>query len=224
MKSQENPNAVTENLVLETKDLHFSYGMKEAWTFEDITMAKKDRLLILGPSGCGKTTLLHLLCGLLTPSKGHVMIAGKNLSSASKNKVDKIRGQEIGIVFQRPHFIQSLSVLDNILLPFKFHESPTEEVPDKMIDQLHIGHLLHKKTNELSEGEKQRVGIARALVHQPALVLADEPTSALDDENCRTVIDLLVDMTQERDSALVVVTHDSRIKDFFSHQLQLQAS
>jgi len=190
------------------------------WAFADIALDQGDFLLILGNSGSGKTTLLHILSGLLSPTAGEIVIDGDNIANADRAKVDNIRGSKIGMVFQRPHFIKSLNVVDNIQLATQLGSKSTFDI-NNALELLNIQHVKNKKINLLSEGEKQRVGIARALANNPKLIFADEPTSALDDDSCARVINLLIDVSKKINCGLVVVTHDARIKPYFSNQMTI---
>lgn len=179
-------------------------------------------MLILGKSGCGKTTLLHLLGGLQRPSEGQVFIHSQDITGLSEKKLDHFRGQHIGFIFQRSYFVQSLTVKDNILLsPYLAKKQADKAQISRLAESLGIGHLLHKLPATLSQGEQQRVSIARAIIHHPDLVLADEPTSSLDDENTAVVAGLLLQLCRENGAALVVVTHDERLKNLIAHQITL---
>lgn len=190
--------------------------------FPDLECGAGDTHLILGPSGSGKTTLLHLLGGLLRPKTGFIKVNDIDLGSLSGGEADKFRGQHIGLVFQQPHFVESLNVEENLLLSQRLARQPvSSEKVHEILEQLGIREKARKKTNELSAGEKQRLSIARALINRPAVILADEPTSALDDTNCKNVINLLEDLATQNGSALIVVTHDNRLTAYFSEKTLL---
>lgn len=181
-------------------------------------------MLLLGNSGSGKTTLLHLLCGLLRPASGKLAVAGRDLGASTDRELDVWRGDDVGIVFQRAHFVQSLTVVENLALPHQLtHGSVPADVlhrMDSMLDRLGIAHRAAALPHELSVGEQQRASIARALLHQPKVVFADEPTSALDDHNASAVMDILD--REAADATLVVVTHDQRLKDRYSYCVTLE--
>lgn len=191
-------------------------------TFTDVSCAARDQLLLLGLSGSGKTTLLHLLCGMLQPTTGEIEINGQILQHLNERELDQFRGRNFGIVFQKSHFIQSLTVLENLAMPaFLAGEKFEADAGLAMLEQLGIGHKAHERPRNLSIGEQQRVGIARALIHRPAIVLADEPTSALDDESTEAVISLLEAQASEAGATLVIVTHDQRLKDRYAQRIEL---
>ncbi len=208
--------------MLQTNQLHFSYTGTQTLTFPDFTCQKGEQWLLLGQSGSGKTTLLHLLGGLLSPTKGSVKIGDTDLKSLSTAALDKFRGKNVGIIFQKAHFVKSLTVQENLILAQQLAGLAIDKqrIAD-LLNRLNVGHKLHAKTNELSQGEQQRVAIARAIVNQPAVILADEPTSALDDENCEEVIRLLEEQAAAVEATLLVVTHDGRLKERFEKQITI---
>jgi len=208
--------------MITSKNLQFSYSSQKKFSFPDIICGDNETLLILGQSGKGKTTLLHLLALLLKPVSGEIHIANQKVSDISSSEATEIRAKNIGIIYQRAHFTSSLSVIDNILLPNYFAGQKQDMDKAKFLaHELGFTDHLEKKTNQLSQGEQQRVSIARALMTNPNVILADEPTSSLDDDNCRKVIDLLKTQSAQIGASLVVVTHDQRLKDEFSNRVFL---
>ena len=208
--------------MLQTKDLKYSYDGKNILHFPDITCNKGDRWLLLGQSGSGKTTLLHLLGGLRTPEQGDVVVNNVSIKGLSKSKLDRFRGKNIGIVFQKAHFVKALTVEENLMLAQSLAgQAISKQRINDLLERLNVGHKLKSKTSSLSMGEQQRVAIARALVNKPAIILADEPTSALDDINCEEVIALLEQQAQEENATLLIVTHDGRLKDKFEKRILL---
>ncbi len=209
--------------MLQTKGLVFAYDELNSFQFPDIECRKGEQWLIMGPSGCGKTTLLHLLAGLLRSYQGSIRIHDTEISTLPTSGLDAFRGKEIGIVFQTPHFIDSLNVEENLLLARYlngFKENRTEIIP--LLDKLGILHKRKSMPHELSQGELQRLSIARSIVNNPSLILADEPTSSLDDHNCNEAINLLKKQAESTGSTLLIVTHDHRLAAHFTHVVQLQ--
>ena len=208
--------------MISSKNLRFSYSSQKHFTFPDISCANNETLLILGQSGKGKTTLLHLLALLLRPESGEIFLSGDNVTNFSSSQITNVRAKNIGIIFQKAHFAGSLSVMDNILLSNYFAgQKEDKEKAIFLAEQLGFAEHLSKKTTQLSQGEQQRVSIARALMNNPNVILADEPTSSLDDTNCQKVIELLKKQSALIGASLVVVTHDQRLKDEFANQVFL---
>lgn len=182
----------------------------------------QDNILVVGPSGCGKTTLLHLVAGLLVPTAGRVIVDGQDLAQLSPPARDRFRGRHIGIVLQQFHLLPTLTALQNLLVAQSVAGLPVDRASAHgMLDALGVNERASALPHELSVGQQQRVAIARALVNRPKLLLADEPTSNLDDESCAQVIDLLLNVTPLHGAALVVATHDSRLKLRIPRQLVL---
>ncbi len=192
------------------------------FAFPDIVCNEGETLLVTGNSGVGKTTLLHLLGGLLRPESGEIAIDNIVINSFSERKLDHFRGQNIGLVLQQSHFIEAFTVLENVALASWLATGKQKiEKAKQLLEHLDLGNHLHKLPSQLSVGQQQRVSIARALINEPKLLLADEPTSSLDDENAFKVADLLEQLAEEFKTALVIVTHDSRLKGRFSNQISL---
>jgi ABC-type lipoprotein export system ATPase subunit len=219
---------LTFEVMLDVKNLKFNYdGAVEAnstLSFPDFSLARGQEKLLLGASGTGKTTLLHLIAGMLTPDVGGVMLAGEDFGAMQGAARDRFRGRHIGIVFQQAHFVQSLTVLENLQLPgLLTGETVDLAEAEALLVELGLAHKVHSAVSALSMGEQQRVSIARAVVHKPGLILADEPTSALDDGNAEAVIDLLRRQAAKAGSALLIVTHDNRLKERFDARVELVA-
>ncbi|TAE40942.1 MAG: ATP-binding cassette domain-containing protein [Runella slithyformis] len=204
------------------KNLTFAYNAAKQFTFPDLQCNDRDALLILGQSGKGKTTLLHLMSLLLRPVSGQVYINNQDITPLSVAEAAALRAAQIGLVYQRPHFVGSLNVLDNLLLAnYLANKTTNKQRATQLATQLGFAEHLSKKTNQLSQGEQQRVSIARALMNTPNVILADEPTSSLDDTNCENVIQLLKQQSEQIGASLVIVTHDQRLKDVFANQVML---
>lgn len=208
--------------MLKTENLGYAYAGGPPLRFPNIECAKGEHWLVLGESGSGKTTLLHLMGGLLSPKEGRIVLGDTEMNQLSSGALDQFRGQHIGIVFQTAHFVQSLSVGDNLALAQSLAGMKVNrERIRELLSRLGLEHKLRAKPSQLSVGEKQRASIARAIINQPAVILADEPTSALDDSNCKQVIELLEEQAKAVEATLLVVTHDARLKEHIPHQISI---
>lgn len=204
------------------ENIRYSYVPQQELSFPDFTCKKGEHVLVLGSSGCGKTTLLHLLAGLLVPQSGSVSLGETALSTLSDKRRDRFRGANIGIIFQKPYFVSSLTVSENLLASQYFAGMRQDKArAAALLERLGLKGKEKKKTHELSLGEQQRVSIARALMNKPPLILADEPTSSLDDENCIHVLSLLEEQAAIEGSSLVIVTHDGRVKEKIERRVEL---
>ena len=180
--------------------------------------------LMLGPSGSGKTTLLHVLAGILRPTSGQVTVADQDLTALSPAALDRFRGKHVGIVFQRLHLIDSLTVLNNLLLAQYMAGEPQDAARVReLLASLDLAEKASARPHELSHGQAQRVAVARAVVNKPKLLLADEPTSNLDDTRCLQVLDLLLAQAKACGATLVIATHDQRIKSRVPNHYELAA-
>jgi putative ABC transport system ATP-binding protein len=200
-----------------------TYGDRKI-NFPDLNLNHGDQLLLIGKSGCGKTSFLNLLGGLIPPSSGTVEINSIDISSFSNRKLDQFRGRNIGFVFQTPHFIRALDVENNLKLSQYLIGGNDEIHMNNLLLKIGLKDRKNDYLVQLSEGEKQRISIVRSLINKPKILLADEPTSALDDHACSQVIDLLKDLSRENNTILIIVTHDKRLKDKFTNQIELDAS
>ena len=208
--------------MLRTQGLNFVYPQGERLTFPDLLCNDGEHCLILGQSGSGKTTLLHLIAGLRTVQSGSIVLNDTKMSELSAGQLDRFRGRNIGIVFQQSHFVRSLTLEENLGLAQRLAGLPVNYSRiSSILAQLNLAHKLRAKPDALSIGEQQRAAIARAVLNQPALILADEPTSALDDANTEQVIQLLQEQAASVNATLLIVTHDNRLKTRFEQQIQL---
>ena len=206
--------------MIETKSLEFSYDNSFVFKFPDIKLNSNENLLVLGNSGIGKSTLLHNLAGILRPKSGSIKIFDQDISKLSELELDNFRGQNIGIIFQRPHFVNSLTVGENLELAQFLGRNKKGNIQETL-DSLKILDKVNKKPKELSQGERQRASIALAIINSPKLILADEPTSSLDDTNCSNVIKILKEQALKYQAQLIVITHDSRLKKHFKKSISL---
>ncbi|MBK1833500.1 ABC transporter ATP-binding protein [Roseibacillus ishigakijimensis] len=197
--------------MLTIASLRFRYPRSDfSLAIEEFSAADGEAVAVVGPSGCGKTTLLQLAGGILTPEQGSVHLGETSLNDLPGPERDQLRLRQIGLVFQEFEMVPHLSVRDNILLPsYLGHPLPKgKERARELAETMGIAPHLGKKPDKLSQGERQRVAICRALVIQPALLLADEPTGNLDPANKRAALDLLIAQARENHCPLVVATHD----------------
>lgn len=205
-----------------SKDLLFQYNHENSFKFPDMELQKGQHQLILGQSGKGKTTFLHLLAGILKPSSGSILIENTDIAKLGNRAIDRFRGKNIGLIFQRSYFVKALTVKDNLYLAQKLAGRKEDVSQIKTIlDQLNILKKIDELPVNLSIGEQQRVSIARAIINEPELILADEPTSALDDINAEKVASLLEETAAFCQATLIVVTHDQRLKNRFENVLEL---
>ena len=204
-----------------TKEVEFNYDNQIFFKFQNIDLKSNENLLIIGNSGVGKTTLMHLLAGLLKSNSGSIKLFDQELSQLSSHQLDRFRKNNIGIVFQRSHFVNSLTVKENLQLAQYIANKNDNNRIESILKNLNIFDKSNKKTNQLSQGEKQRASIALAIVNSPKLILADEPTSSLDDTNCSKVIKLLKKQATDFGAQLIVITHDSRLKKHFKKSIEL---
>jgi len=181
-------------------------------------------LALTGPSGSGKTTVMSLLAGLDSPTKGEVVVAGVNLGSLSEKELSDFRADKIGIVFQQFHLMPHLSALENVCLPLEINglSNTTEKALD-ILEAVGLKERADHLPGQLSGGEKQRVAIARALVLKPKVILADEPSGNLDAETGNVVMDILFELVKEHGLSLVLVTHNNRLAQRCDIQINLMS-
>jgi ABC-type lipoprotein export system ATPase subunit len=202
--------------MIEIKNLTYQYGKNNALIFPDFSCKKGEQMLIIGQSGCGKTTLLQLIGGILQVQRGEICVNNTFINTLKNSQLDKFRGQNIGFILQQHHFLAALNIEENLLLSQNLAGVKEDKKAIYVfLERLNIAHKAKEKPYKLSQGEQQRVAVARALIHQPKLILADEPSSALDDNNCRQVITLLQEQAKINDTTLLIVTHDTRLKENF---------
>jgi len=193
----------------------------------DFTIARSEKVAVIGPSGSGKTTLLNLVAGILTPVKGKVKVNGTAVSSRSDAERRDFRISNIGFVFQDFELLDYLNVMDNILHPFRITRAlrfngTTRVRARELADQMGIGDKLKRHAEDLSQGEKQRAAICRALLTHPKLILADEATGNLDPKNKTVILDLLFKAVDEHGATLLAVTHDHELLKRFDRVVDFQ--
>ena len=211
---------------IELKNINKDYGtgISKVQVLSDVSFkAHSGELsLVLGPSGSGKSTFLTIAGGLQRPPSGQVLIDGQDISRFSEKQRDEIRLNQSGFVLQSYNLLSYLSVADQFALVDRVHKGNlSPDRLEKLLQELGIDQLVNKFPDELSGGQNQRVAIARALYTDPAIILADEPTAALDSERVKVVGRLMKEMAKQYDKAVVVVTHDLRLKDFADRIYQI---
>jgi putative ABC transport system ATP-binding protein len=203
-------------------DLRHAYDGVDVLQIRDWHVDQGEQWLVLGPSGSGKTTLIHILAGLLTPSYGHVLVAGQPLTRLKPRELDRFRGRHVGLVPQRLHLVDTLTVADNLRLAQYLSRMPDDqERVRQVLAELGLADKARAYPHELSFGQAQRVAVARAIVNRPTLLLADEPTSNLDDVHCNRTLEMIEGQARACRATLLIATHDSRIKSRFKRQFVL---
>lgn len=206
--------------MLKIKQLKFSYGSGFSINLDELSLSAGESLFLMGKSASGKTTFLSLVSAQLRVDSGLLSFDGKELKKLSESEARALRLEDIALIQQGLDLIEYLDVLENILLPVRLN--PNSKVAEDFIDRAQG--LLEKvglegygkrKITELSQGERQRIAICRALILKPKLLLADEATASLDPENASLVMNLLLELSREENSALIVVSHDHSFKDLF---------
>ena len=206
-------------------NLSYRHNETNVLNFSNRVFEPDAHTLILGQSGSGKTTLLHLLGGLLRPTAGSIVIGDIEIHNLKPAQLDHFRGKNIGFVFQTPHLIQDMNVEENLFLAQYLAGLPKDRNRVKeVLEKLNLSAKSKSRVYALSEGQAQRVVLARAILNRPQLILADEPTSSLDDKHCDRVINLLLEQAQAHGACLIIATHDQRLKNKITHQMDLSAA
>ena len=216
------------NNIIECHSLCFSYveGDNQTSILNNLSLDVKpaESIAILGPSGCGKSTLLNLLAGLDTPSSGDVLINNSNITKLSEQNRTELRAKTFGFIFQFHHLLNDFSSVFNVAMPLLIKGVDKESAiaqSEKLLTRVGLENRLRHKPSELSGGERQRVAIARAMVIEPDCLLADEPTGNLDAKNAKDILELILELNQNRTSSLVIVTHDQDIANKMNRTLTL---
>jgi lipoprotein-releasing system ATP-binding protein len=200
-------------------------GVLEILTGVDFELALRDNLVILGPSGSGKSTLLHILGTLDEPTAGSVELQGTNPFGLAPSELARFRNRHIGFIFQEHHLLPQLSAIENVLMPILAERQvAAADVTraQELLARVGLGHREIHLPGQLSGGERQRVAVARALICQPALLLADEPTGSLDQLNAESIGDLLLDVQAHSGAMLICVTHSDVLANRFQRQMRLE--
>jgi putative ABC transport system ATP-binding protein len=221
MGAAEQMTAPAADLAVHCRGVTKSYGAGDtrvtALRGIDLDVARGELLMLVGPSGCGKTTLISIMAGILDQDGGECTVLGHEWKSLRQRERGRFRGESIGFVFQQYNLLPTLSAEENVAVPLLINGVTRTTALEKAragLAAVGLGGRTGSLPSQLSGGQQQRVAIARALVHEPKVVVCDEPTSALDHQTGQTVMELLRNVAQRPDRALVVVTHDARIFGF----------
>jgi putative ABC transport system ATP-binding protein len=211
-----NPDGITRSPghLIEARDVVKSFGQTPALRGASVSVASGEILAVMGPSGSGKSTLLHCLAGIFTPDSGEVWFDGRRLDQLSETKRTELRRTAFGFVFQFGQLVPELTAADNIALPLLLGRVRRKEAyqrAESWLGRLDLSGLGSRRTGELSGGQAQRVALARALAPRPKVIFADEPTGSLDSLASENVMELLVGITREEGTTVVLVTHDVRV-------------
>ncbi len=183
-----------------------------------LTVSAGERVAVMGPSGCGKSTLLHLCGAMDRPSKGEVRLEGQSLCSLDDDQLTRLRRRQVGFVFQSFNLMPTLTVAQNIGLPLLLSGSGEDEArtaAEELAERVGLTPRLDHLPQQLSGGEVQRVAIVRAVIHEPTVLIADEPTGNLDSDNGRRILELLLQLNEQSQTAIILATHDESV----AHQL-----
>jgi lipoprotein-releasing system ATP-binding protein len=214
------------NPIIQAKNLQKTYVGLDVAVLNGISLEVKagEQIAIVGTSGSGKSTLLHLLGGLDAASAGDVSVMGNMLADLNETKRGELRNQSLGFVYQFHHLLPEFTALENVAMPLlirRMDKTVALALAQQMLEKVGLGHRMEHMPSELSGGERQRAAVARALVTQPKCILADEPTGNLDRHTAHAVFDLLLEMNQSQNVALIVVTHDLELAAKLKRQYRL---
>lgn len=217
----------SDSAAIHITDLQYTWptAKKPTLSIDEWTVAAGSRVFLYGKSGVGKSTLLNIVAGILPIQHGFIRVAGESLQALNHRQRDQLRAQKMGVIFQQFNLIPYLSVAENIALSRYFSGKKNDEHRLlTLMDQLKLStQLLTQKANQLSVGQQQRIAVARALYHQPELIIADEPTSALDSDTRDAFIDLLLEQCALNNSTVLFVSHDPSLASHFDEQVNLHA-
>jgi len=211
--------------MLKAKGIKKSYGKLQILKGVDLEVNKGEIITIVGPSGAGKSTLLHIIGTLDKPEAGRVEINGVAVNSLSLKKLSAFRNEHIGFIFQFHHLLPEFTALENICIPAFIAGRTKKEAAHKaeeLLELLGLSHRGNHKPNELSGGEQQRVAVARALINNPAVILADEPSGNLDSNNAESLHSLFVDLRDRLNQTLIIVTHNESLANMANRKIEMK--
>ena len=201
-------------LKLKSLTKFFQQGTQKIDIFENLNLdlKKGEKVAIMGKSGSGKSTLLSLISGIIKPDQGDIIFDSTSYHTLKESELNDFRANHIGFIFQNFHLVSYLNALENVMLPAKVCKiSDPKQKATALLESVGLGHRLNHLPSELSGGEKQRVAIARSLIHGPSLILADEPSGNLDDETGKFVMDTLFKLIEQNKTTLILVTHSKSV-------------
>ena len=211
--------------MLIAKGITKSFGKLQILKGVDLSVKKGEIISIVGPSGAGKSTLLHIIGSLSTPDQGSVHINGTDLFKLSQNNLSAFRNKNIGFIFQFHHLLPEFTALENVCIPALIAKKGKKESEHKalaLLEMLDLSHRIDHKPSELSGGEQQRVAVARALINDPAIILADEPSGNLDSENASALNQLFIDLRERLNQTFIIVTHNEILAGIADRKIRMK--
>lgn len=212
-------------MILEARNIHKRYGTLDVLRGVSLQVKKGEIVSLVGPSGAGKSTLLHIIGTLDRPNSGEVTIEGKQVFKQTDKALAAFRNKSIGFVFQFHHLLPEFTAIENICIPAYIHgeaKAKAENRAKELLDLLKLGHRLNHKPSELSGGEQQRVAVARALMNNPAIVMADEPSGNLDTNNARDLHKLFFELRDKLQQTFIIVTHNEELADMADRKVHMK--
>ena len=212
-------------MILEAKDIHKRYGALEVLKGVSLSVKKGEIVSLVGPSGAGKSTLLHIMGTLDKPDAGSLFIEGKQISMQSEKALSAFRNKSIGFIFQFHHLLPEFTAIENVCIPAFIAGTSKKAATEKateLLDLLKLSHRINHKPTELSGGEQQRVAMARALINNPALIMADEPSGNLDTNNAQDLHKLFFELRDRLNQTFVIVTHNEELANMADRTVHMK--